>query len=86
MEIRRLHEAHAPAAVRVFMLVLIWSSPHVTTDRLLFSITWTLWVILGTCLEERDLVAESGETYRQYQKTVPMLIPWRGPVGRGLGG
>lgn len=68
-----------------FMLVLIWSSPHVTTDRLLFSITWTLWVVLGTWLEERDLVTEFGETYRQYQKTVPMLLPWRGPVGRGLG-
>ena len=68
-----------------FMLVLIWSSSHVTADRLLFSVTWTLWIILATCLEERDLVADFGETYRRYQQTVPMLLPWKGPVGRGLG-
>ena len=68
-----------------FMLVLIWSSSHVTSDRLLFSVTWTLWVMLGAYFEERDLVADFGETYRRYQRTVPMLLPWKGPVGRGLG-
>ena len=66
------------------MLVLIWSTPDVTADRLLFNLLWTFWIVLGSYFEERDLVAEFGETYRHYQKTVPMLIPWRGPVGRGL--
>lgn len=65
-----------------YMLVLIWSTHEVTLDRLLFSVLWTIWIILGTYLEERDLVTEFGDRYRQYQKTVPMLIPWRGPVGR----
>ncbi len=67
-----------------FMLVLIWSCPDVNSDRLLFNVLWTLWVVLGSYLEEKDLVAEFGERYRQYQKTVPMLLPWRGPVGRRL--
>ncbi len=65
-----------------FTLVLIWSCPDVNSDRLLFNVLWTLWVVLGSYLEERDLVAEFGERYRQYQKTVPMLLPWRGRVGR----
>jgi protein-S-isoprenylcysteine O-methyltransferase Ste14 len=43
-----------------------------------------VWIILGSYLEEKDLVTEFGERYRHYQKTVPMLLPWRGPVGRGL--
>jgi methanethiol S-methyltransferase len=64
-----------------FMLALIWSCPDVNSDRLLFNVIWTLWVVLGSYLEENDLVAEFGERYRQYQKTVPMLLPWRGPVG-----
>jgi protein-S-isoprenylcysteine O-methyltransferase Ste14 len=64
-----------------FMLVLIWSFPDVSLDRLLFNVLWTFWVVLGTFLEEKDLVAEFGETYRHYQKTVPMLFPWRFPHG-----
>ncbi len=67
-----------------FMLILIWSCPSVNSDRLLFNVLWTLWVVLGSYLEEKDLVAEFGEKYRQYKKTVPMLLPWRGPVGRRL--
>ena len=67
-----------------FMLVLIWSTPDVTLDRLLFNVLWTFWIVLGSYLEEKDIVAEFGERYRDYQKTVPMLLPWRGPVGRGL--
>jgi protein-S-isoprenylcysteine O-methyltransferase Ste14 len=62
-----------------FTLVLIWSSPDVSSDRLLFNVLWTLWIVLGAVLEEKDLVAEFGETYRHYQKSVPMLFPWRFP-------
>jgi len=62
-----------------FMIVLFWSAPDVSPDRLLFNVLWTLWIILGSYLEERDLVAEFGERYREYQKTVPMLFPWRLP-------
>ena len=64
-----------------FMLVLIWSFPDVSLDRLLFNVLWTPWIVLGTYLEEKDLVAEFGEKYRHYQKTVPMLFPWRFPRG-----
>jgi methanethiol S-methyltransferase len=67
-----------------FSLVLIWSTPVVSSDRLLFNVLWTLWIVLGSHLEEKDLVAEFGERYRHYQERVPMLLPWRGPVGRGL--
>lgn len=66
-----------------FMIVLIWSAPDVSSDRLLFNILWTLWIIVGSYLEERDLVAEFGEKYRQYQKAVPMLFPWRFPLSWG---
>ncbi len=67
-----------------FTLMLIWSCPDMNSDRLLFNVLWTLWVILGSYLEEKDLVSEFGERYCKYQKTVPMLLPWRGPVGRRL--
>ena len=60
-------------------LMLIWSYPTLTPDRLLLNVLWTAWVVVGTMWEERDLVAEFGDTYRYYQRRVPMLIPWRIP-------
>lgn len=60
-----------------FVLLMIWSNPYLTLDRLLFNVLWTTWICLGAFLEERDLVADFGEAYREYKRKVPMLIPWR---------
>lgn len=60
-----------------FTLVLIWCCPDVTVDRLLFNVLFTAWIVFGTFLEERDLVSEFHETYHNYQRQVPMLIPWK---------
>jgi len=62
-----------------FALLLIWSCPDLSLDRLLHNILWSTWIIVGSVLEERDLVADCGEPYRDYQSKVPMLIPWRIP-------
>jgi protein-S-isoprenylcysteine O-methyltransferase Ste14 len=66
------------------MLVFFWSVPDISTDRLVFAVLWTAWVVVGATWEERDLVADFGESYRRYQQRVPMLLPWRGPAGRRL--
>ena len=60
-----------------FVLVIIWSCPDLTFDRLLFNILWTVWIYIGAFFEERDLVADFGEVYREYKRKVPMLIPSR---------
>ncbi len=59
------------------VLLLFWSNPDVTSDRLLSNILWTVWIYIATLLEERDLTAEFGDDYLQYKKAVPMLIPWK---------
>ena len=59
------------------MLMMIWSYPDLTADRLLFNVLFTGWIIVGTVLEERDLVENFGDDYRNYQRRVPMLIPYR---------
>lgn len=61
------------------ILVLLWCFPDLSADRLLLDIILTVWMVLGTVLEERDLVSRFGETYMRYQRDVPMLIPWRIP-------
>jgi protein-S-isoprenylcysteine O-methyltransferase Ste14 len=60
-----------------FVLLMIWSNPYLTLDRLLFNVLWTTWICLGAFLEERDLVADFGEAYGEYKRKVPMLLPWR---------
>ncbi|MCP4159362.1 MAG: isoprenylcysteine carboxylmethyltransferase family protein [Deltaproteobacteria bacterium] len=58
-----------------FMLALIWTPQSLTADRLLFNILWTIWILIGTVLEENDLITELGDVYKKYQKKVPMLFP-----------
>jgi protein-S-isoprenylcysteine O-methyltransferase Ste14 len=64
------------------VLLMIWSYPVLTVDRLLFNLLWTIWIVVGAVLEERDLVADFGDDYREYQRKVPMLVPTRIPSGQ----
>jgi protein-S-isoprenylcysteine O-methyltransferase Ste14 len=63
--------------IYLFSILMIWSTPDLSADRLLFNALWTVWILIGTLLEERDLTAELGEAYRQYQREVPMLVSLR---------
>jgi len=59
-----------------FVLVAFWSAPRLTTDVLLSNVLFTIWIVVATRWEERDLVAQFGDAYRRYQSTVPMLLPF----------
>jgi protein-S-isoprenylcysteine O-methyltransferase Ste14 len=59
------------------VLLMIWSCPNLTSDRLLHNILWTVWIVIATIFEEWNLKLAFGEDYEKYQKTVPMLIPWK---------
>lgn len=59
----------------LFMVVMFWTCPILTADRLFFNILWTIWVVVATVLEERDLTDDFGDAYRAYQARVPMLLP-----------
>jgi protein-S-isoprenylcysteine O-methyltransferase Ste14 len=43
--------------------------------RLEFAILGTIYVLLGTWLEEKTAQLEMGDVYKKYQKQVPMWIP-----------
>ena len=60
-------------------ILIIWARP-IDTAVLATNLVLTSYFIIGAILEERKLVAEFGEEYREYQEAVPMLIP--GTKGR----
>jgi protein-S-isoprenylcysteine O-methyltransferase Ste14 len=56
-------------------ILYLWCQTFRLSDIVANSVL-TLYVIIGTLLEERKLVIEFGDSYIQYQKEVPMLIPF----------
>jgi protein-S-isoprenylcysteine O-methyltransferase Ste14 len=61
-------------------LVFMWLTPAMTLNRLALFAALSAYLYVGTFFEERRLVAEFGDAYRAYQRRVPRLIPWRGPL------
>jgi len=56
-------------------LLLIWLVPVMTLNLLTIFVILTIYLILGAKLEERRLIHEFGDQYRNYRQRVPMLIP-----------
>ena len=57
-------------------LFAFWMTPLMTFAHLLFSVATTAYILVAIQLEERDLVREFGDTYEEYRRSVPMLIPF----------
>jgi protein-S-isoprenylcysteine O-methyltransferase Ste14 len=57
-------------------LLLIWAR-DLSPSSLLINIVLTAYFVVGTILEERKLLLEFGNRYREYQKSVSMFIPYK---------
>jgi protein-S-isoprenylcysteine O-methyltransferase Ste14 len=58
-------------------ILLVWAFGMITDITLVSKIVLTVYIIIGTLLEEKKLICEIGEPYLAYRKRVPMLIPWK---------
>ncbi|RPI00760.1 MAG: protein-S-isoprenylcysteine methyltransferase [Ignavibacteriae bacterium] len=57
------------------LIVYLWCQTYTLMDIVVNTVL-SVYVIIGTILEEKKLVLEFGDTYVKYQQEVPMLVPF----------
>jgi len=57
------------------ILVGMWALPVMSVSHFVMSTLLTLYIVIGVILEERDLIKQFGDTYREYRKQIATLIP-----------
>ena len=64
-------------------IILIWAGQReIHASTLLANALLTIYVVVGTLLEERRLIREFGSSYRDYMQRVPMLFPTKWVLSR----
>lgn len=61
-------------------ITAFWATPTMTVAHLAFALGMTAYILVAIRFEERNLVEYHGESYANYRREVPMLIP---RLGRG---
>jgi len=64
--------------IYVGWITLMWATPTMTAAHLVFALASTVYILVAIRFEERDLVAEHGESYTSYRDRVPALVPFSG--------
>lgn len=59
----------------VGFLIASWAAPTMTVGRLAFALLITAYIVFGTTVEERDLIAEHGASYQAYRRRVRAFLP-----------
>ena len=67
--------AHCRHPQYLFLAIVLWLGPVMTYTRPEFALLCSLYLIIGTYFEEKNLQQEFGEVYKLYKENVPMWIP-----------
>jgi len=58
-------------------IIAFWATPLMTAGHLVFAVATTLYILIAVkYLEEKDLRESIGNEYEEYQKKVPMIVPF----------
>jgi protein-S-isoprenylcysteine O-methyltransferase Ste14 len=64
------------------LLIAFWATPRMSVGHLFFALGSTAYILVGIRFEERKLIRELGDTYVDYARRVPALLPVPGGMGR----
>lgn len=56
-------------------IIAFWATPRMTVGHLLFAAVTTIYILVAIQLEERDIMSEHSDSYADYRKRVPMIVP-----------
>lgn len=62
--------------IQLGVLIGIWVTPSMSYSHLMLSVTLSIYIFIGLKYEERDLIATLGNTYKEYQQRVRMMLPF----------
>jgi methanethiol S-methyltransferase len=58
------------------LALAFWATPRMSVGHLVFAVGMTVYILVGITMEERSLVRQFGDQYRDYQRKIAMLIPF----------
>ncbi len=58
-------------------IMIVWAARDISWSRLLSNLVLSAYFVVGTILEERKLVHQFGDRYREYQDRVSMFLPYK---------
>ncbi|MFC4347848.1 methyltransferase family protein [Kordiimonas lipolytica] len=61
--------------IQTGVLIAMLATPDMTVGRATLALGMIVYILIGLYYEERDLIAEFGDTYRDYKKRVGGLLP-----------
>jgi len=61
--------------IQTGVVIAMIATPDMTYSRAVLAVGMIVYIVIGLIYEERDLIAEFGDTYRDYKKRVPSVIP-----------
>lgn len=61
--------------IQTGVLIGIWATPNMTMTQIVLSLGFTAYIFIGLWFEEKDLIAEHGESYQKYRSETGKVLP-----------